>query len=173
MNHLYDTLLPIAIRKVEETDLSSLRGESEKPYLQFLYQTAYQGMKRGEQMMWVVEAAEEGIIGHIFVQFKSLHATLADGTERAYFYSFHVYSDHRSKGVGTRLLCFLEADLKKRGFQIVTLTVEKENKRARRFYERNGYLVAGIEVVNVRSDHVNGKWERTEKTAWRMEKRIL
>ena len=68
---------------------------------------------------------------------------------------------------------FLEADLKKRGFQIVTLTVEKENKRARRFYERNGYLIAGTEVVNVRSDHVNGKWERIEKTAWRMEKRIL
>ena len=173
MNLLHEPLLPITIRKVEEGDLVMLRGESEAPYLQFLYNTAYQGMKRGEQMMWVVEAVEEGIIGHIFVQFKSLHATLADGTERAYFYSFHVYSDHRSKGVGTYLLRFLEGDLRKRGFQIVTLTVEKENKRARRFYERNGYLVAGTEVVNVRSDHVNGKWERTEKTAWRMEKRIL
>lgn len=173
MNHFHDTLMPINIRQVEETDLPLLHGESEMPYLQFLYHTAYQGMKRGEQMMWVVETVEDGIIGHIFVQFKSLHASLADGTERAYFYSFHVYSDHRSKGVGTCLLRFLEDNLRERGFQIVTLTVEKENSRARLFYERNGYLITGTEVVNVRSDHINGKWERTEKTAWRMEKCIL
>ncbi len=173
MNPLNEPLLPINIRQAEEADLVLLHSESGKPYLQFLYHTAYQGMKRGEQMMWVVETVGDGIIGHIFVQFKSLHSTLADGTERAYFYSFHVYSGHRCKGVGTHLLRFLEADLRKRGFQIVTLTVEKENKRARRFYERNGYLIAGTEVVNVRSDYVNGKWERTEKTAWRMEKRIL
>ena len=163
---------PIHIRVAVEEDLPYLRGESEAPYLKFLFHTAYQGMKRGEQVMWAAECEGVGLVGHVFVQFKSIRPTLADGAERAYFYSFHVYDNYRGQGVGTLLLKHLEADLQERGFKIVTLTVEKRNERARQLYQRNGYLVAGEEVINVRSNQINGEWQRIEELAWRMEKLI-
>jgi len=163
----------IHIRQAVEADLPFLRGESEAPYLKFLFHTAFQGMKRDEQIMWVVEKEGQGVVGHVFVQFKSIRNTLADGVERAYFYSFHVYQEYRGFGVGTQLLKHLEADLLRRGFQIVTLTVAKENERARELYQRNGYLVTGTEVINVRSNQVHGEWKRDEELAWRMEKRLF
>ncbi|NSW53141.1 MAG: GNAT family N-acetyltransferase [Anaerolineae bacterium] len=162
----------LVIRTAQEHDLPLLRGESDEPYLQFLFQTAYAAMQRGEQVMWVADLPGNGIVGQVFVQFQSVRPTLANGVDRAYFYSFHVVPEYRGKGVGTRLLQTVESDLQSRGYALVTLTVDKQNERARLLYERNGYHVVGEEVVNVNSEKVNCRWVRIEETAWRMEKRI-
>ena len=164
----------VVIRKAVESDLPHMRGESNAPYLQFLFQTAYQGMLRGEQVLWVAEhAGIAGLVGQVFVQFKSVRETLADGVERAYFYSFHVAEPYRRNGLGSHLLNWLENDLRGRGFSLVTLTVEKENTQARRLYERHGYRLVGEEVVNVRSERVDEVWTRIEEYAWRMEKPLF
>lgn len=163
----------LVIRIAEERDLPLMGGESDEPYLQFLFQTAFAAMQRGEQVMWVAELpGQEELLGQVFVQFQSVRPTLADGVDRAYFYSFHVVPVYRGMGVGTRLLETIEEDLRKRGFSLVTLTVDKKNDRARLLYERNGYHVVGEEVVNVHSEKVNCRWVRIEELAWRMEKRI-
>lgn len=173
MNELMHPLAGLVIRHAEERDLPLLGGESEAAYLQFLFQTAFAAMLRGEQVLWVAEMPDwEGLLGQVFVQFQSVRPTLADGRERAYFYSFHVAPAFRGKGVGTLLLQTIEADLRKRGFSLATLTVDKKNDRARLLYERNGYHVVGEEVVNVHSEKVDCRWVRLEEMAWRMEKRI-
>lgn len=161
----------IIIRHVVEADIPYLLCETDAVYMQFLFQSAYQGMRRGEQLMWAVER-EGKIIGQVFVQYSSMRPHLANGIDRAYFYSFRVDPACRSQGVGSRLMSTMEEDLRRRGFSIVTLTVAKSNHRAIQLYERLGYRIAGSETINRNRKMESDRWERVEEEAWRMEKRL-
>lgn len=163
----------IVIRQVVEDDLPHLLCEENAVYLRFMFQSAFDSMRRGEQLLWVAEHVTDGIIGQLIVQFNSMRAQLADGTRRAYFYSFRVHPQWRRRGVGSYLLQHLEEDLRQRGFRMLTLTVEKNNEAARRLYERHGYHVVGTEMVNRHTNKVNGRWQEAEELAWRMEKQLF
>jgi ribosomal protein S18 acetylase RimI-like enzyme len=170
MNHFSSGDEPI-IRHAVEADIPYLLSESDAVYMQFLFQSAYQGMMRGEQLMWVVERYR-AIIGQVFVQYSSMRPQLANGIDRAYFYSFRVAPEYRNQGVGSNLLCAMEDDLQKRGFTHVTLTVAKANDRAIQLYARQGYHIVGSEIVQRNAQKVKDRWERVEEEAWRMEKRL-
>lgn len=161
----------LIIRHVVEADIPSLLSEASAVYMQFLFQSAYQGMQRGEQLMWVAER-DEVIIGQVFVQFTSMRPKLANGVDRAYFYSFRVAPQYRGNGVGSRLMAVMEEDLRKRGFSRVTLTVAKTNARAIELYTRQGYRIAGSELVHHSVRDADNRWQREEQEAWRMEKRL-
>jgi GNAT superfamily N-acetyltransferase len=45
----------------------------------------------------------------------------------------------RSKGIGSRLLAAAEAEVSRRGAQVVEINVDGDDTDARRFYERHGY----------------------------------
>jgi len=49
----------------------------------------------------------------------------------------------RSCGLGTRLVAALEGRIRARGLRAATLAVETGNPRARKLYERLGYVVVG------------------------------
>lgn len=161
----------LIIRHAVEEDIPFLLSESEQVYMQFLFQSAYNGMQRGEQLMWVVEK-DSAIIGQVFVQYSSMRPQLANGNDRAYFYSFRVAPEVRSNGVGSRLMTTMEEDLRKKGFSIVTLTVAKTNERAIELYTRLGYRIAGSETVTHNVKKNRNRWHREEEQAWRMEKRL-
>lgn len=159
------------IREAIEEDLPFLLSESDAVYMQFLFQSAFQGAQRGEQFMWVVEC-EGIIIGQVFVQYSSMRPQLANGIDRAYFYSFRVAPDYRNQGVGSMLLSTMENDLRMRGFTMVTLTVAKTNDRAIQLYTRLGYRIAGSETVHHNVKNGKNRWNREKEEAWRMEKRL-
>ena len=161
----------LLIRQAVETDLPYLLSESNAVYMQFLFQSAYQGMLRGEQIMWVAER-NAVIIGQVFVQFSSMRPQLANGVDRAYFYSFRVDPTCRGQGIGSKLMNAMEEDLRSRGFTSVTLTVAKTNDRAIRLYERLGYHIVGSETVHHNTQKINNQWKRVKEEAWRMEKGI-
>jgi ribosomal-protein-alanine N-acetyltransferase len=55
-----------------------------------------------------------------------------------------VHPDYRGKGVGTRLLSFLIAVARSRDINALTLEVRQSNVRARKLYERMGFVASGI-----------------------------
>lgn len=58
----------------------------------------------------------------------------------------HVYvaSRHRCKGIFKRMLYEVECIARERGFSVMKLEVQKDNKNALRSYERTGFLLTGV-----------------------------
>ena len=64
----------------------------------------------------------------------------------------------------------VEDDLRKRGFQYVTLNVARDNPRAQQLYIRRGFRVVAPEPGVWSYQDEKGIWHRVEEPAWRMEK---
>ena len=71
--------------------------------------------------------------------FLSFMLTWEDGVEVVYCYEIHLSEHVRGRGVGKRLMGFLEEVGRKAEVKKVVLTVFKRNKAAVEFYERLGY----------------------------------
>jgi ribosomal protein S18 acetylase RimI-like enzyme len=163
----------VRIRTAFEDDLPALEWNGEYAHFRRLYQDIYRSAKRGEAVLWVAELANEEIIGQLFVQLNSARPELADGLRRAYIYGFRVREVYRGKGLGTRMMQAAEGDLIQRGYQLVTLNVNRDNPGARRLYERLGYRVVAAEEG--RWSYVDDRGQRREvhEPAWRMEKKMF
>lgn len=57
--------------------------------------------------------------------------------------SFYLLPSHIGRGHGQALLQAVLQDLENNGYQKVTLWVLRENRRARRFYRKNGFIQNG------------------------------
>jgi GNAT superfamily N-acetyltransferase len=60
--------------------------------------------------------------------------------------------DHQGRGVGARLLEHAQAEASRRGYAQMTLHTPLLNMRARRFYERAGWMASGETVFHVEID---------------------
>ena len=166
-------LSSVQIRQIERSDLPALEWDGEYTHFRRLYKEIYEGADKGRAIMWVADLNGTTIIGQLFVQLSSARTELANGTSRAYIYSFRIQPPYRDKGLGTYMLQIAEKDLVERGFQWVTLNVARDNPDARRLYERLGYRVIAMEPGNwtYRDDH--GITREVHEPAWRMEKRLI
>jgi ribosomal protein S18 acetylase RimI-like enzyme len=161
----------LKIRSAVEEDLPALEWDGEYRHFRRLYRDIFRSAQRGEAILWVAEL-EGQVIGQLFVQLSSGRPELADGLQRAYIYGFRVRTVYRDKGVGTRMMQAAEADLIQRGYQVVTLNVNRDNPGARRLYERLGYRVVAAEEG--RWSYIDDRGIRREvhEPAWRMVKRL-
>jgi ribosomal protein S18 acetylase RimI-like enzyme len=162
----------VRIRTAAEEDLPALEWNGEYAHFRRLYQDIFRSSKRGEAVLWVAELEDQEIIGQLFVQLNSARPELADGIRRAYIYGFRVQAAYQGRGVGTRMMQAAEGDLLQRGYQLVTLNVNRDNPGARRLYERLGYRVVAAEEG--RWSYVDDRGQRREvhEPAWRMEKKL-
>ena len=165
-------LARVHIRLMVEPDLQGLEWGGEFAHFRKLYADAYQRYLHGLSVLWVAELPETGIIGQVFIQLCCDRPELADGLRKAYLYSFRIKPAYRSLGVGSRILEVVEADLRRRGFKIVTLNVAKDNPDAQRLYRRRGYHVVAHEAGVWSYPDQFGVWHQVEEPAWRMEKEI-
>lgn len=165
-------LAKLHIRTVIESDLPGLEWEGQYAHFRRIYADAYERATHGRSVLWVADLLGRGIIGQAFVQLVCDRPELADGHTRAYFYAFRVRPEYRSLGVGSRMMTIIEDDLRKRGFQWITLNVARDNQRARKLYEGRGYHVIAPEPGRWSYPDQNGVWHSVEEPAWRMEKRL-
>lgn len=70
----------------------------------------------------------------------------------AELYALYVLPEYWSTGLGRRLMDRVLADLRARGHRRISITVLAGNDRARRFYERYGFVVAE-HMTNERHGH--------------------
>jgi len=152
------------IRPAVESDLPGMEWDGEYTHFRKVFAEAYR--------LWVAELPGTGIIGQVFIQLNCSRPELANGCTHAYFYSFRIQPAFRNLGLGSFIIKVVEDDLRKRGFNTITLNVAKDNQRARRLYERHGFIVTGQEPgVWSYIDH-EGKWRHVNEPAWRMEKQL-
>lgn len=162
----------ILIRLAGSQDLAALEWEGEFAHFRRLYQEIYQSACRGKALMWVADLPEEQIIGQVFVQLDSSRNELANGKNRAYVYGFRVKPAYQGAGIGTRLLETVEADLRQRNYEWITLNVSQDNLDARRFYDRLGYHVVAADPGQWTYVDDQGRRRQVNEPAWRMLKRL-
>lgn len=165
-------LADVILRRLKQEDLPSLEWEGEYRRFRQVYADTYKRMQRGLASMWVAELPGFGIIGQVFVQFSCDRKELADGDLRAYFFSFRVRPAFRSAGLGTLLLKVIEDEACLNGNRWLCLIVAKENHRAQRFYERNGYKIVADEPGNWNYRDEYGEIQQVHEPAWMMEKKL-
>lgn len=163
----------VIIRFADASDLPAMEWDGEYTHFRRVYADAYRRQIAGLTLLWLAELPQTGLIGQAFVQLTCDRPELANGTERAYFYSFRVRSAYRGLGLGSRIMDVVETDLVKRHFQIVTLNVARTNFRAQTLYMRRGYYVVATDPGIWSYPDQNGIWHHMEEPAYRMEKRLV
>lgn len=163
---------PIFIRQANKDDLIGLEWNGEYKHFRRLYADTYLMAEQGRAIIWIAEIKWRGLIGQCFVSLKGNRPDVADGVDRAYIYGFRVQPRFRNQGIGTQIMKIIEEDLRKRGFQQVTLNVSKENRDARRFYTRLGYFVIGSDPGDWSYIDDQGKRRDVHEPAWRMIKNL-
>jgi ribosomal protein S18 acetylase RimI-like enzyme len=161
-----------SIRQASKQDLPALEWDGEYTHFRRLYEDTYLMVEQGAALIWVAEINGTGLIGQCFVSLKRNRPELADGTERAYIYGFRVKPKYRNIGVGTQMMGTIENDLRERHFNQVTLNVGQENHKARRFYERLGYIIVGTDPGYWSYIDDKGKRIDMHEPAWRMKKNL-
>ncbi len=161
-----------SIRQASKKDLPALEWDGEYTHFRRLYEDTYLMVEQGAALIWVAEINGSGLIGQCFVSLKRNRPELADGTERAYIYGFRVKPKYRNIGVGTQIMGTIENDLRERHFNQVTLNVGQENQKARRFYERLGYIIVGTDPGYWSYIDDKGKRIDMHEPAWRMKKNL-
>jgi ribosomal protein S18 acetylase RimI-like enzyme len=159
-----------SVRQASKKDLSALEWDGEYTHFRRLYEDTYLMVEQGAALIWVAEVNGTGLIGQCFVSLKRNRPELADGLERAYIYGFRVKPQYRNLGVGTQMMATIEDDLRERHFHQVTLNVGQENHKARRFYERLGYILVGTDPGYWSYIDDKGKRIDMHEPAWRMKK---
>jgi ribosomal protein S18 acetylase RimI-like enzyme len=165
-------LSKLIYRHLREDDLIDLEWKGEFKHFRRVYAKAFQRMQKGLALHWVVELPGEGIIGQIFIQLECDQPELANGKDRAYFFSFRVLPQYQGLGIGSKLLDIIENDLHKKGIDFITCNVGKINYGAQRLYMRHGYHIVAHEPGIWSYEDENGNWHDVEEPAWRMEKRL-
>jgi ribosomal protein S18 acetylase RimI-like enzyme len=163
---------PVCIRQAEKRDLIDLEWEGEYTHFRRLYSDTFSLVQQGSAIIWIAELNGAGLIGQCFVSLKRNQRELADGVQKAYIYGFRVKPTYRNKGIGTEIMSTIERDLHMRKFQQVTLNVGQENHKARRFYERLGYVVIGSDPGYWSYIDDKGKRVDMHEPAWRMVKTL-
>lgn len=163
---------PVSIRQANKDDLPDLEWEGEYTHFRRLYADTFSQVQMGRAIMWIAEMNGSGLIGQCFVSLVGSRPELADGTTRAYIYGFRIQSQYRNHGIGSRMMKVIETDLKMRHFEQVTLNVSRDNRSARRFYERLGYAVIGTDPGDWSYIDDQGKRRDVHEPAWRMLKEL-
>lgn len=79
------------------------------------------------------------IVGTMQLIFKMEKDYYADGKTRAHLHHARVLEELRRKGIGSQLVKVAEDEIRRRGFQEITLGVEETNTKAIKLYEKLGY----------------------------------
>jgi ribosomal protein S18 acetylase RimI-like enzyme len=163
--------IPVTIRVAIREDIPKLEWYGQFAHFRNLIRRAYREQLKGRRLLLVADF--NGFpIGQIFIQLDSANGIVADGRNRAYFYSFRVMDMFQGKGIGSRLLQEAESILIERGFRYATLSVAKDNPGAFRLYERQGYYVVGQDPGQWNYVDQYGVTRYVEEPCWVLEKRL-
>ena len=90
-------------------------------------------------MLHVAEDADGALAGYAMVRLSSGGWSQLDTPEAmAEIESLSVGREHRGRGLGSRLIAAVHADLRERGIELLTLAVFAGNEPAARLYARFG-----------------------------------
>ena len=126
------------IRKATVEEMLDMWGYADVQSLSPTVRYFCSQISSGNADFWTVENDGE-LIGELYA-FLNIEEDrdFADGETTAYLCAFRVRPEYRGRGIGTRLMETVLADLKERGFRRATIGVDEE--RNERMYRRMGFV---------------------------------
>jgi ribosomal protein S18 acetylase RimI-like enzyme len=95
----------------------------------------------------VVAEIGGGVVGQVTVVPAAKAARAVDDTSLGHLRNLYVHRSQWGSGLATALMRAALEDARARGFAELRLFVAEEQARARRFYEREGWVTAGPEFM--------------------------
>ncbi|MBO4617509.1 MAG: GNAT family N-acetyltransferase [Lachnospiraceae bacterium] len=92
----------------------------------------------GNAEFWKIDESGE-TIGELYVFFDLADKAFADGKTTAYLCAFRIKKEYRGKGLGSRLMEHVLADMRERGFSAATIGVDSTEEQNIRLYHRLGF----------------------------------
>ena len=126
------------VRTGGEADLPALEWEGEYRRYRAVYRAALEEARRGGRALLVAEV-DRRVVGQIFVNFTSPWPVPGSDAPAGYLYALRVRPTHRGRGIGQALLQEAENRLAAAGAAHAVIAVARDNREARRLYERRGY----------------------------------
>lgn len=159
--------LELVIRRAGEADLDRLEWFGMHSDHREIIRAAFQRQRLGEVAMLV--AALDGYpVGQVWVDFRR-----PAGSEGASLWAVRVLPPLQRQGIGARLMRAAEGVAAARERCLLTLTVERSNPDARRFYERLGYRENGRAQDCYSYRTPRGEVRRIALDQWVMTKRLV
>ena len=95
--------------------------------------------------VWCQVAESDGVlVGHVALTPAALHASYpVDDPKLAHLWQMFVRREHRGSGIATTLHDAVLAEARRRGYTEFRLYTPAKQLRARGFYEREGWRIAG------------------------------
>jgi ribosomal protein S18 acetylase RimI-like enzyme len=127
----------LEIRVVRRGDLRALEWDGLFTHHREIVENTYRDHVEGRQVMLV------GDVGGAPLAQAWVDLTRSANRRAGFVWAMRVHPRLRGRGIGQRVMAAAERAIAERGFEASELVVETGNHRARRFYERLGYVSVG------------------------------
>jgi len=159
--------IPVTLRAATAEDLPKLEWYGQYKHFRNMFRRTFREQQAGRRLM-LLAVFNNFPIGHVFVQLRSASRR----RPRAYFYSFRVMEMFRGQGVGTWLLTSAESIAFDHGLRRTAIAAAKDNKDARRLYERLGYHIYGDDAGQWSYIDHRGRICHVSEPCWLLEKTL-
>ena len=133
-----EAMLQYEIRPARRSDLRLLEWFGEHRRLRLVEAVGWAHIQ-ARTVLFLVADVRGFPAGQLKVALVHDEDVKADGARSGYLYGLRVFGPFQRLGIGTALIGRGEQLLRKRGFHLATIAVERENVGARRLYERLGF----------------------------------
>jgi len=162
----FDVTLQVAIRPCLREDLPKLEWFGLFARYRQVFADTFARSEKGEIVM-LVASVNEFPVGQVWID-------LVKRREQStgILYALRVLPPLQNLGIGTRLIASVEELLRKRGYKIIELGVEKDNPNAKRLYERLGFSILRDNLEKWEFVTSEGKTVQEQADEWIMQKTL-
>lgn len=159
--------MDVMIRKVETADAKTCADLQIRSWRSafgdILSGAVMERMTRPERLEQVYEAAAASKEHHGFLILQDAKpcgmawygpARRSDMQEASELICIHILPEEKGKGLGSRLIAHVLADMKKQGYAECYLWVFSANEKARAFYERTGFMADGLRKSTLEAEEI-------------------
>lgn len=170
----YKIELPITLRLAQKEDLPKLEWFGQYAHFRRVFQRNFRDQEAGKRFMLIADC--NGFpIGQVFAQIVRSDASesliaVHEFQPVAYYYSLRVMDMFRGQGIGSRLLSEAESRSRDLGCIRASIAAAKDNRQARRLYERAGYVVVGEDAGNWNYTDQYGRLRQVHEPCYILEK---
>ncbi|HHY48450.1 MAG TPA: GNAT family N-acetyltransferase [Alphaproteobacteria bacterium] len=135
----FSIVLDLDIRPAQADDLAALEWLGLFERDRHLIRSAFGAQERGDALL-LLAIAGGFPLAQVWIDFARKPGT-------AVFWAVRTFPPLEGRGIGSRMLAAAEAEVRRRRLDRAELEVERDNTRARRFYQRRGWrLVADAQA---------------------------
>lgn len=167
----FEVQFDVTLRLAERADLSKLEWFGQFTHYRNVFRHTFADQERGQRLMILADV--NGFpVGQIFIHLSDARVREDRRERRGYIYALRVMEPLRGQGIGTRLILRAEELLIEDGYRWVAIAVAKDNPKARRLYERLGYILCSDDPGIWQYEDHQGEMQRVVEPSWVLQKRL-